>query len=42
MMVKFHDPEGKLIARAENGDHTGYDEFEISALELIGPGGPHR
>jgi len=42
MMVKFHDSEGKLVARAENGDRGGYSEFEIAASELVGPGGPDR
>ncbi|SHJ41046.1 hypothetical protein SAMN05444000_10889 [Shimia gijangensis] len=30
--------EGKLIARAERGERSGYYEFEISAFELKGPG----
>lgn len=34
----FHDDEGKLIARAEKGDRSGYYEFEIEGFELIGPG----
>lgn len=39
----FHDAQGKLIARAEKGDRTGYYEFEIESFELLGPGdGPLR
>lgn len=38
----FHDDAGRLIARAEKGDMSGYYEFEITAFELIGPGEIHR
>lgn len=38
----FHDPEGKLIARAQKPDGIGLYEFEITGFELIGPGEIHR
>ena len=38
----YHDPEGKLIARAEKSDMSGYYEFEITEFEPIGPGERYR
>jgi hypothetical protein len=37
----YHNPEGKLIARAEKSDRNGYYEFEITEFEMIGPGTRH-
>ena len=35
----FHNPEGKLMARAQKGDGSGeLYEFEITGFELIEPG----
>ena len=34
----FHNPEGKLMARAEKSGGSALYEFEITGFELIGPG----
>lgn len=36
----FHK-DGRLIARAEKSDQSGFYEFEIAEFELIGPGARH-
>lgn len=34
----FHNPDGKLIARAEKADQSAMYEFEITSFELVTPG----
>lgn len=34
----FHDPDGRLIARAEKPDRSDMYEFEISSFELVASG----
>lgn len=34
----FHDPEGRLIARAEKPDRSDMYEFEITSFELVPAG----